>query len=326
MPRQFRVTAILTFALAILFFVFFDQGKHIPALAAVNSFNVDPYDAVARLGILLAMFTGLLSLVRAFRPYQTKEIASNQALLILRGETVTLLSIAITLAADVIAMLRNPSMAFGSSAGLTLSALVIGLALLTALASGWIYRTAKNVILSSGNRSWERPIIICLISIIILAAYPPGWDKVIVGGIGTALLGMVILFIVTWALATAIFPQVIFHYEDSMDDFIAIYRWLKARSGFAVSVLNWSEKAATRTKVRALSGWLNPRRHNWNIIVLIAVGTGIAIASAEAIGEGVSPNFGRFVLVMSVFIGIGGAGVLIGYVLLGRFLGIFRAE
>jgi len=324
MPRQFKYTAILTFALSILFFIFFDQSKHVPALAEVNSFNIDPYDAVGSFGILLAMFTGLLSLVRAFRPYATEEIASHQALLILRGETVTLLSIAITLAADVVAMLRNPSMAIGSSAGLTLSALVIGLALPTALAGWWIYRSTQNIPLASGNRSWTRAIIIGLANITILAVYPPSWDNGIGGGILTALLGMLILFVSLWALAIAIFPQTNILFEDSMDDFVAIYRWFKSHAGFAVRLFNFAEKLVNLAWMRALLGWLNPRKHNWNFIILIAVGMGIALASAEAIGEGASPDLGKFVLVMSVFIGIGGAGVIFGYLLLADFLGIFR--
>ncbi len=326
MLKQIKVRAILVSALAILFFILFDQSKHVPALAQVNSFNVDPYDAVGSFGILLALFTGLLSVVRAFRPYATEGIASHQALLILRGETVTLLSIAITLTADAIAMLRNPSMAFGSSTGLTLSALVIGLALLTALAGWWIYRSAKNISLASGNRSWRRAIIICLASIIILALYPPSWDGGVVGGILTALLGMLILFIPLWALAITMFPKVDIRFEDSMDDFVAIYRWFKSYAGLAVGLFNLAEKFVNLAWMRALLEWLNPRRHNWNFIVLIAVATGIALASAEAIGEGASPDFGRFVLVMSVFIFIGGIGVLVGYRLLGKFLGLYQDE
>ena len=56
-----------------------------------------------------------------------------------------------------------------------------------------------------------------------------------------------------------------------------------------------------------------------------AIGMGLALAAGEAVGEGISPIPGRFMIVVSVFIGIEGAGILIGYALLGRFLGIYRS-
>jgi hypothetical protein len=46
----------------------------------------------------------------------------------------------------------------------------------------------------------------------------------------------------------------------------------------------------------------------------------------EALGEGGFPAEGKFLPVMSVFIGIEAAGVLLGYALLAPFLGIFRRE
>jgi hypothetical protein len=46
MPRSVKVTALLTFGLAILLFPFFEICKHAPALSLVNAFAEDPYDAV----------------------------------------------------------------------------------------------------------------------------------------------------------------------------------------------------------------------------------------------------------------------------------------
>jgi hypothetical protein len=56
--------------LAILFYLFFQITKHHPILSLVNPFVEDPYDAVGSFSFQFALFTALLSLVRAFRPYQ----------------------------------------------------------------------------------------------------------------------------------------------------------------------------------------------------------------------------------------------------------------
>ena len=88
-PRSLKTMSFFVFLLTIFFLAFFDNSKNIPLLAVVNPFAEDPYDAVGSFGIQLAFFAALLSLIRAFRPYATKEIPSNQQVLILRGETVT---------------------------------------------------------------------------------------------------------------------------------------------------------------------------------------------------------------------------------------------
>lgn len=89
MERQLKVNACLTFVLATLFYLFFQIVKHHPALSPVNAFADDPYDSVGTAGIQLAMFTAILSVVRAFRPYQLKKDVGNQKVLLIRGEYIT---------------------------------------------------------------------------------------------------------------------------------------------------------------------------------------------------------------------------------------------
>jgi hypothetical protein len=50
---------------------------------------------------------------------------------------------------------------------------------------------------------------------------------------------------------------------------------------------------------------------------------GLFLLLPETLVEGLSPNLGRFMLVVGVYVGIGGAGVLLGYVLLGKYLRIY---
>ena len=56
---------------------------------------------------------------------------------------------------------------------------------------------------------------------------------------------------------------------------------------------------------------------------MLALGMGIFFIAAETAGEGL-PQSRLILLVFGVFIGIESAGVLLGYALFRRFLGIFR--
>ena len=78
--------------------------------------------------------------------------------------------------------------------------------------------------------------------------------------------------------------------------------------------------------MRRLVDWLNPRRHPWNLVILLALGMGILLAAAEALGEGLSSNWRLARLVLSVFVSMEGLAVATGYLLLGNYLGIYRPE
>jgi hypothetical protein len=51
MPRELKVYALLTFLLAMLFYLFFQVSKHNLVLSEVNAFAEDPYDAVGSFGV-----------------------------------------------------------------------------------------------------------------------------------------------------------------------------------------------------------------------------------------------------------------------------------
>jgi hypothetical protein len=317
--RQFRVFSLGILILAFLFLVFFDRSKHAPVLRAANPFNVDPYDAVGSFGVLLSLFTALPTVLRAFRPYAGGKISPDGVGLILRGAAVVVLSIAVTLAADAIAVLRQASETLGAPGGRTLIGLAAALAIMDAGAGGWLMVRMQDMPSTHGGHPSLRAVLICLSCTAVLATYPPAWDASIIGGIFTALLGMLILFATVWALATLIFPADEIE-EDLMDDVGAAYDWLKDRVRF----LGGLDRVARLPGMRTLTRWLNPRQHPWHATALGGVVLGLALAAAEALGEGMSPEAGRIVLVSSVFIGIASAGVLVGYGLLGRFLGMYR--
>lgn len=315
--RYLKTISFAVFIFTIFFLAFFDNSKRIPSLTLVNPFADDPYDAVGSFGVQLSFFAALLSLVRAFRPYTTKEIPPHQELLILRGEAVALLSILVTLAADLVALLRYPTMWMNSFAGRVLAALVGGFLLWTVLVGLVLYRLIVKSSIAFAGQSWRR-IVLFPISLLILAIYPADLLESIPGGIFTALLGMVVLFISTWALVTAIFPPTDAEFEDVLDDFTAIYRGIKSRIRF----ISQFEKFADMKWLVRLLQWLNPREHKWNFILLIAVITGGSLMLVEYLREGIIGNL--VLLILAIFIGIEGLGIVLGYLLFGEFLGIFR--
>lgn len=309
--------------LTLLFWSFFDASKHDPTLAKVNVFTEDPYDAVGSFGIQLAMLSALVSFLRILRPYP-KGITFNNLLLILRGNAVSLLSIAVTLAADMIAMFRYLSEWTGSFAGWLLVAFISGLAALTALAGWMIFHMGQILNLLSGYRSWGKTLAVCLVGFVVLAFYPDTWRQSVPGGILTALVGMVLLFALSSAIVRLVFPSTDGPYEDLMDDLFALYQWLQVHAHFAGFLFSGMERLAKVSWARAIIHWLNPRKHPWNVVILAALGMGAALVVAEAIGEG-APNQSIILLVVTVFIGIEGAGVLLGYILFRQFLGIVRS-
>jgi hypothetical protein len=325
--RALKITTLVVFGLSILFVFFFQYCKHAAELGDTNPFAEDPYDAVGSFGIQLALLAGLLMLVRVFRPYPQGGAVPTQALLALRAGTVTLLSVAATLAADLIGLARTiVTDGIFPAAGL-LAGLVGGMALLTLAVSWFFARSACGLVAPSASRKWGRLAGILALFVLLLAFYPLAWrDSGIPGALFTSVTGMALLFVVVWALATAIFPGAEAEYEDVFDDLAAMYDWLRKKLRFATGLFNWLNKIAGLPLLRKLFGLLSLRKHRWKLVLLAALGMGVSLVLMETLAEGLSPNLGRVLLVFVVYIGIEGVGVTLGYGLLGRFLGIFRAE
>src|SRR5512143_3202897 len=143
MPKTIKLNSLLVLVLAIAFFIFFDRTKHLPALADILPFGEDPYDAVGSFGIQLAFFAALLAMLRASRPYEGKR-GQNQVGLLLRTQVVSVLAVAVTLAADLVAMLRYRS-TWLDAASLLIS-LMAGMILVTALAAWRILGSIKSIV------------------------------------------------------------------------------------------------------------------------------------------------------------------------------------
>jgi hypothetical protein len=103
--RIHRVTALILFA-AIVFYLFFQVNKRAP-FVETNPFAVDPYDAVGSMAIQVALLIGLLSYARTLR-WHDDPSQETKARLSLRGDTLVLVAIFITLCADMIAEIVQP--------------------------------------------------------------------------------------------------------------------------------------------------------------------------------------------------------------------------
>ncbi len=227
--RQVHLTTLAACLMAAAFLVFFDASKHQPALAAVNAFAEDPYDAVGSFGIQLAGLGAFVSLVRSFRTYPAG-ITRTRAALILRGDAVALVAVAVTMIADGVAFCRYPRVWTGSTAGGMLAGLVGGLLALTLLA-GW--RTvALGRLLDGPSRSgsWLETMGVCLAAFLILWLYPETSRQNVPGAIFSAITGMAILFIPTSVLARQVFPLLMRLEKDFLDDLMALYTWAKAHA------------------------------------------------------------------------------------------------
>jgi hypothetical protein len=325
MSKQLKMGALITFTLAILFYLFFQICKQNPALSQVNPFAEDPYDAVGSFSVQLALFTALLSLIRAFRPYQPGKASDSQELLLLRAAYISCLSIAVTLVADVVAMIRHLPLWTGEAAGRMLAILVGGMALLTVLVAWLLYRTMRRRPQPSAQHLWPRAIAISLMSILLLALYPESWRQSIPGALFTVFVGIAFLFLPVWAIGMALSPSPETFFEDFIDDLVSIYRWLKVHVGPFALFFSLFEKILNWSLVRLVLLWLNPRKHTWNLPLLVGIVMGTLLLLAEVFAQGGgSYQVGQLAKIAAIFLSIECAGVLLGYSLLAKPLGLFQ--
>jgi hypothetical protein len=155
----------------------------------------------------------LLSLIRAFRPYPPNTALDSQQVLLARGAYLICLSAAVTLGADIVAMLRYPAVWIGLQSGYVLAALIGGMTGLSGLMGMRIHATARQSGLASMRRGWSRAMVISLVGAFICALYPQHWSQNrTVGGLGilfslfTVVVGIVIFFASVWAWGMVVSP------------------------------------------------------------------------------------------------------------------------
>jgi hypothetical protein len=305
----------------IAFCLFFQQSKHRPALAAVNPFSEDPYDSVASFAVQLVLFLILLSLIRAFR--SSSDPGSPSSLISqIRGQFMAHIAIAFTLVADLIAMARHPSLWIATAAGHQLLAITLCLLLWSAASAALLLLSTPALAATLHRFSWIKLLAVPAIALLVLATYPERLRQTLTGEIFTVLCGLALLFAVVWAVGTAWPPAASEESADLFDDLASIGSFLAEKLRIRRAPTAGKSRPSVSTR---LFGWLNPRRHRWNIVFAVGILFGTFLVVQE-LAEGDSPHGARRLLVIAVYLGLETAGVLTGYALLADPLSLFRRD
>lgn len=286
MPAADKRNAVLVCGLAATFYWVFAFAKHDPALRAVIPFGDDPYDAVAGFGVVVAALLAVVSLARAFRPRRTGAPSVAEHVLLLRSQMAVVLAVGLTLASDVVAMARHPSMWIAATHRSELVGLLTGLAVFASVVF-FLVHASESALHSSELHRWVPGTLVFGLAMLVLAVYPERLIDGIVTHLLTVIVGAVVLLAPMRALLVALVP-----YEA---------RELRMRH-------------TGRT-------WLWSPSARWSAALMIGLLYGTAAFLGE-MTEGPPGPTARLLLVASVFIGLGTAGLVLAYAFLADPLGL----
>lgn len=249
----------------------------------IRTMQLDPF------GIQAAAFLGILCLLRAFRG--SHRYADPRGLFLLRAQMAAILSVAVTLAADALAMLRYPSVWMGVPAGSKLIELLAEMAVPTIAIGFWVHRNSIIDGWPASRDTWIRTVVVSVFIVLVLLLYPEHFRRGLIGVLLTAFAGTVVLFLALWAWTTALVP-------DQPDP-------------------SNPERTTSRSRAR--------KKYAWGLVILVGVLIGLFFVAGEA-SEGTGIPHSRLALVISAYVGLETAGVMIGYALLRKPLGLFRGH
>lgn len=267
--------ALLTFVASLVFWAFFQISKS-PNFAAANPFADDPVDAIGSIAVQVALAISLLTLARAAQVSRALTASTYKSRLIVRGNSVALLAIAITLMADLSAELQHP----------TWNESIWGMLLIIGLGTVALMTCAAVTITWAAVRHGT--------------AEPLAGRQAIneAGSLGEALtdLWTLVRLIFAWFSQRLPWLRRPLQGIDALGN--QLFEWM----------MNWP--------------WIGPRSHPWRFCAAVALVAGVALAAAHRLEEGPPINLALAVGVSSIFIGVEFLAVLIGYLILGGFLGL----
>jgi len=278
MPPKVRAHAVLTAVLAALLFLFFSAAKQDPS----NPFTEDPYDAVGSFAVQAAPALALYSVWRAFRPAREPQ-GEPEIVLTARTQLLAVLAVLITLAADVVAVARDPSWSATARAP-AVAAAILSLGSFGLLLAIFILRTVAKSGVPRGRDIWLRPALISVGAALLLAGYPARWLSSIAGTLLAVVVGALALFAPMGNLSMALLPP---HPQPDVDGAVA--------------------------RSTAIP---------WRVILPIGALVGLLLALAESREGGGVPELARVGLVVSVFVGLEVTGLLMAFLFLREPLGL----
>jgi hypothetical protein len=109
-----------------------------------------------------------------------------------------------------------------------------------------------------------------------------------------------------------------------IDDLAAVYCALISRMLFLRPICSLLEGVVQSPSARAVLGWFSPRKRRWSLTILVGILIGVLLVLAEVSEGGGTLRIRKLLVVAAVYIGLESAGVLMGYALLAKPLGLFR--
>lgn len=297
------------FALCLLgtaFLLHFQMAKHWRPWSIVSPFAEDPYDAVGSFAVQFVLFMMLVSLFRAFR--SSSDEASDTVFA--RGALMTAVAVAFTCLSDIVAMARRLPLWSGKPQGTLLFAATLLLALWAAAAAAWFLLSAHN----PPRRADIRKLAIPAAALVLLAVYPESFRNSILGAVLTALCGSLLLFIAVWSVGTSLLPA------------SEITRGRDAPAPSSSSGFRTADSGKPQRQEPSLRHGRLRRRAGWILALLLGLVCGAILVAQELAQPGPSPHGSRRLLVIAVYLFLESAGVLVGYGLLAKPLGLLFRE
>jgi hypothetical protein len=197
-----------------------------------------------------------------------------------------------------------------------------------------VTQEAKARLILRGNLLVLAAVLVTLFAdIIAMALQPPPpsfWVAVLTTELGIMALlalGCAVGLAVVFRGVRTIPPPRDLTPADAMDDLWALARIPVARLGqgrttppLPDALVRWSARFNS-DRLFAWTPWLDPRRHPWRFASVLGLLIGVLLVLAQ-LQEGLPPNLKTGLLVAAIFIGTEFVAVLVGFALLGGYLGL----
>lgn len=323
--ERWKSDSLRSLVLAFMFYGFFEASKHVSSIAQVNPFADDPYDGIGSIAVQLALFLGLLSLLRSFRPYQAGAPSREQRRLIAKGNMLGATAICLTMLGDLVAMVRNVMAWERTREGWWLAIAVAGLLVLSAEECWRGWRTSKDLDVTPNDRMLWMGFASVVGVLGVLAIYPERVRHSLGGALVTALVGGFMLLLPLGFIARTPLMNYGSLTTDVVDDVIAMCVGIKARTSLLFPVYAQLDRLQRSRWPLSFAQWINPRRYRWRLSLVAGSAFGLALVTAELWSDGFK-HLSRAILVIAIFVTLQSTAVLTGRALLADPLGLFRDD